>query len=94
MIVPLTGVANEQIVTLRVRNINGDGQQHGDIPFGFLIADANASRIVDKPDQTQIKSQMNQTVTSANFRDDVDANGLIKNADVNQVRAHKGESIP
>jgi hypothetical protein len=94
MIVPLTGVANEQIVTLRVQNINGDGQQHGDVPFGFLIADANASRVVDKPDQTQIKGQLNQAVTSANFRDDVDVNGLIKNADVNQVRAHKGESIP
>jgi hypothetical protein len=94
MIVPLPGVANAQIVTLRVENINGDGQQHGDIPFGFLIADATGNRIVDKPDQTEIRGQLNQTVTSANFRDDVDANGLIKNADLNQVKAHRGESIP
>ena len=39
MRVPLTGAANEQIVTIRVSNVNG-GSGSDDVDFGFLIADA------------------------------------------------------
>lgn len=39
MRVPLTGVANEQIVTIRVSNVK-DGGGSDDVDFGFLIADA------------------------------------------------------
>ena len=49
MRVPLTGVANEQIVTIQVSNVKGGGGSD-DVDFGFLIADANANRTVDKPD--------------------------------------------
>jgi len=38
------------VVTLHVQNINGDGLPHGDVPFGFLTADVNANRVVDRPD--------------------------------------------
>lgn len=93
MTVPLSGVANEQVVTVRVKNINGAGGQT-DVPFGFLIADASANRKVDKPDYNGVRAQQHQPVTSSNFRDDVDANGLINKQDVNQVKAHQGESIP
>src|SRR4030095_13064638 len=54
MTAQLTGVTVAEVVTLRVQNINGDGQQHGDVPFGFLTADVNGNRIVDRPDQQQI----------------------------------------
>ncbi|MBA3832997.1 MAG: hypothetical protein H0X34_14095 [Chthoniobacterales bacterium] len=94
MTVPLTGVANEQIVTLRAQNINGSGQPTGDVAFGFLIADANANRVVGKTDNTQIRGQVGQPVTAANFRDDVDANGAIAKADALLVRTHTGEAIP
>ncbi len=50
MTAQLTGVTSAEVVTLRVQNINGDGQQHGDVPFGFLTADVNGSRKVDKPE--------------------------------------------
>ena len=62
--------------------------------YGFLAADANANRVVDKPDQQQIKGQANQPVTGANFRDDVNADGQIKSADANLVKTNKGHSIP
>ena len=94
MTAALTGVTSAEIVTLRALNINGDGQSHGDVPFGFLAADANANRVVDKPDQQQIKGQANQPVTGANFRDDVNADGQIKSADANLVKTNKGHSIP
>jgi hypothetical protein len=93
MQVPLTGVTTPQIVTVRVSGVNG-GSATTDVPFGFLIADANASRLVDQTDRTVIQGQLNQPVTSANFRDDVNHDGKIKNVDVSQVKAHRGESLP
>ena len=94
MTAAITGVTSAEIVTLRALNINGDGLPHGDVPFGYLAADADASRVVDKPDQQAIRGQINQPVTSANFRDDVNADGQIKNTDTNLVKTNKGHSIP
>ena len=90
----LTGVTVAEVVTLRTQNINGDGLQHGDVPFGFLTGDANASRRVDKPDQTEVKGQVNQPVTSANFRDDLNIDGRIKNNDVQIIKTNKNHTIP
>jgi hypothetical protein len=94
MTAQLTGVTSAEIVTLHTQNINGDGQSHGDVAFGFLAGDADASRLVGKPDQTLIQGQINQPVTSANFREDLNADGRIKNADVNVAKTNKGHSIP
>ena len=94
MTAQLTGVTSAEVVTLHTQNINGDGQPHGDVPFGFLAGDADASRLVGKPDVTLVQGQLNQAVTSANFREDVNADGRIKNVDVGVVKANKGHSIP
>jgi hypothetical protein len=94
MTAQLTGVTTAEIVTLHTQNINGDGQPHGDVAFGFLVADADASRVVGKSDLTLVKSQANQPVTSANFREDLTADGRIRSSDGNLVRANKGHSIP
>ncbi|HEY1583780.1 MAG TPA: sialidase family protein [Chthoniobacterales bacterium] len=93
MLVPLNGVANEQILTIRISGVNG-GSGTADVPFGFLTADADASRVVDRPDKTLIQGQVKMPVTSANFREDVDADGRIGNRDVKQVQTHRGESLP
>jgi hypothetical protein len=61
---------------------------------GFLIADVSASRKVDQANNTAISGQIEQPVTTANFRDDVDANGVIAKADALLVKTHKGQSIP
>jgi len=90
----LTGVTSAENVVLRVQNINGDGLQHGDVTFGFLTADADASRLVDKADQTLVRGQVNQPVTSANFRDDINVDGRIKTNDVALIKTNKGHSIP
>ena len=94
MTAQLTGVTSAEIVTLRVQNINGDGQQHGDVPFGFLTADVNANRVVDKPDQRQIKVNRGQPVTAANFRDDINLNGRVDGPDLQSVQLNRGHSIP
>ena len=94
MTAQLTGVTSAEVVTLRVQNINGDGQQHGDVPFGFLTADVNANRTVDKPDQQQIKTDKGQPVTASNFPDDIDLSGIVDKPDVQSVQTNKGHTIP
>ena len=94
MTAQLTGVTTAEIVTLHTQNINGDGQPHGDVPFGFLTGDADASRLVGKPDKTLVQGQLNQPVTSANFREDLKADGRIGTADLNIVKTNRGHSIP
>src|SRR5215472_4352970 len=94
MTAQLTGVTSAEVVTLRVQNINGDGQLHGDVPFGFLTADVNANRVVDRPDQTQLQTDRGQPVTATNFRDDINLNGVVDRADLQSVQTNRGHSIP
>ncbi len=90
----LTGVTNAEVVTLRVQNINGDGQPHGDIPFGFLTADVIGNRTVDKPDKQKVSADRNQVVTASNFRDDINLSGVVDKPDVQSVETNRGHSIP
>ena len=94
MTAQLTGVTSAEVVTLRVQNINGDGQQHGDVPFGFLTADVNGNRVVDKPDQQQLKADKGQNVTAANFRDDINLSGVVDKPDLQSIQTNRGHSIP
>jgi hypothetical protein len=94
MTAQLTGVTSAEVVTLRVQNINGDGQPHGDVPFGFLTADVNANRIVDRPDQQQLQADRGQPITAANFRDDINLSGIIDRPDLQSVQVNRGHSIP
>jgi len=90
----LKNVTDAEILTLRVSNINGDGQQYGDIPFGFLQGDVNANRVVDKPDANQIRLDKNQTINGSNFRDDIDLSGVVDRKDLHGVTSHLGNSLP
>ena len=94
LVAGLTDVTPAENVVLRVQNINGDGQPHGDVTFGFLTGDANANRTVEKTDQAEVQDEVGQPVTSANFRDDLNADGRIKNNDVRVVKTNKGHTLP
>jgi hypothetical protein len=94
MTAQLTGVTSAEVVTLRVQNINGDGQPHGDVPFGFLTADVNGNRTVDRPDLQQLSADRGQPVTAANFRDDINLSGRVDRPDVQSVQTNRGHSIP
>ena len=93
MRVPLTGVTDVQTVTIRVRNVNG-GNGSNDVPFGFLIGDVNGDRIVSKPDNNQVMTDKGQTVTSSNFRDDINLSGKVDKPDNDAVKANKNHSLP
>ena len=89
----LSGVADVQNVVLHTANINGDGLPHGDVPFGFLAADVNGSRVVDKPDIITVKATIGP-VTAGNFRSDVNVDGTVNKFDGQQLNLHKGNSLP
>src|SRR5256886_16568608 len=93
MTAQLTGVTSAEAVMLRVQNIKSDGQQHGDVPFGFLTADVNGNRIVDRPDQQKIKTDRGQAVTASNFRDDINLSGVVDRPDLQSVQTNRGHSI-
>jgi len=94
MTAQLTGVTNAEVVTLRVQNINGDGQLHGDVPFGFLTGDTNGNRAVNAGDVSQTKARLGQTLDATNFRSDVNANGSINAGDASLVKANSGHGLP
>jgi hypothetical protein len=94
MTAQLTGVTSAEVVTLRVQNINGDGQQHGDVPFGFLTADVNGNRIVDMPGREQLRADKGDPVNASNFRDDIDLSGTVDQPDLQSVKTNRGHSIP
>ncbi|MGI8955695.1 MAG: hypothetical protein ACR2II_02120 [Chthoniobacterales bacterium] len=89
----LSGVADIQIVVLHTQNINDDGMPHDDVPFGFLAADVGGDRTVSAPDKAFIRANEG-TVTGANFRGDVNADGTVDLADGLLVRSKKRNFLP
>lgn len=90
--VPLSGVTDVQVITITVSNVNGSGGSNS-VAFGFLEADVNASRVVDKPDITSVKANQGG-VTGANFRNDINADGTINRLDAKLIKPRKGNSLP
>ena len=93
MQVPLTGVADQQNVTVEISNVDGDGG-FDDVAFGFLIGDVNGDRRVNNTDGNQVKADKRQLVTSSNFRDDINLSGRVDEPDKNAVSANKNHRIP
>jgi hypothetical protein len=97
MIVSLTGIANQQVVTLTATNVtgqNGGSVGAASVNIGFLAGDTNADRSVNSADISQTKSQSGQTVGAANFREDLNVDGSINSADISLVKSRSGTALP
>jgi hypothetical protein len=84
VIVGLTGVNNQQYVTIALTNVSSvDGGTGGSasVRVGFLLGDVNQSRVVTVSDEVLVNGQIAHVVTSANFLKDVNANGNLTVAD-------------
>jgi hypothetical protein len=96
--VPLTTIANAQVINVRINGVNGAGSDDPvvniDIPMGFLIGDTNGNRAVNASDVSQTKSRSGQAVDGTNFRSDVNANGSINAGDAAVVKQKSGTSLP
>jgi plastocyanin len=97
MIVNVTGVTNEQILTVTLSNVTDVFNQvaaNSSVNIGVLVGDANSNRTVNATDVAQTKSQVGQPVSMSNFREDVNANGIVSATDVAQVKSEVGTSLP
>jgi hypothetical protein len=79
-IVNLTRVANVQHITVSLAYVYdsaGNASSNVSATMGVLVGDVNASGIVTSGDTNLCKAQALQPVTSANFRNDINASGSI-----------------
>lgn len=93
--VDLTGVADVQTIIVTLKNVS-DGINTLDIPIkmGVLFGDVNGVNGVSGADVNGCKSQVGVDLTGSNFRNDVDLTGFVSGSDVNQIKAHVGNTLP
>ena len=54
----------------------------------------DADRTVTNPDLTLLRADRKQPVTSANFREDINADGKLNQPDVILIGRDRGDTIP
>jgi hypothetical protein len=84
VVVNLTGVADQQYVTVSLTNVastDGGTGGSGSVRIGFLAGDVNQSRVVTLADLGTVNAQLSQPVTAANFLLDINASGTLTLAD-------------
>jgi hypothetical protein len=101
LIVPLSGVTDQQRVTINATNVtpvSGTPLASVNFQLGFLIGDSNgdsnADRTVNSGDVQQTRNRSGQTTDGSNFRSDVNRDGTVNSGDAIIVRAQSGKSVP
>jgi hypothetical protein len=95
--VNLTGVSNQQYITITLHTVQDSEGNTGDIvgpQMGVLIGDTTANGAVNSSDIAQTQSQSGQPVTVDNFREDVTVNGSINSSDIALVQSKSGTALP
>ena len=96
-IVHLVNVINAQtlVVTLNfVQDSAGHASNAVNAQMGVLIGDVGANGNVGSGDVSQVKGQVGHPVTMANFRNDVNHDGVIDGTDVSIVQKQRGSALP
>jgi uncharacterized repeat protein (TIGR01451 family) len=94
MIVPLTGVANQQYVIVSVSDVNGSTGVTGSVRIGFLLGDVSQNRVVTVSDLAQVNAQIAQVVTTLNYLRDVNASGTLTVADKGIANTQITKALP
>jgi hypothetical protein len=97
VVVPLTGVPNQQYVTVSLTNVNsvdGGAGGIGSARVGFLLGDVNTSRVVTVADLGLVNGQLAQLVTAANFLKDVNVSGTLTLADKATANTNLTRALP
>jgi hypothetical protein len=97
VVVALTGVTNQQYVTVSLGNVtsaDGGTGGSGSVRVGFLLGDANQNRVVSLADLAQVNQQLAQPVTAANYLRDVNASGTLTVADKGITNANLTKGLP
>jgi hypothetical protein len=97
VIVVLTGVNNQQYVTVsltKVASTDGGTGGSGSVRIGFLLGDVNQNRVVTVADLGLVNAQLSQPVTAANYLKDVNATGTLTVADKGITNADLTKALP
>jgi len=98
LIVQLTNVSDVQTGTLAVSNVVDANSVTQTTPvsvsLGFLVGDATANKVINSTDISQVKFVSGQSVTAANFRNDINHDGSLDSTDISLAKANSGHAIP
>jgi len=97
VVVGLTGVNNQQYVTVSLTNVasvDGGTGGSGSARIGFLVGDVNQNRVVTLADLGLVNAQLAQSVTAANYLKDVNASGTLTLADKGITNANLTKALP
>ena len=92
VIVTLTGIADNQRVTVSLNNVNGTGV-NAEASLGFLVGDVNGTGKVNASDISGVKARMG-TATNTNFRFDLNTSGTVTLQDISVVKSRSGLALP
>jgi uncharacterized delta-60 repeat protein len=96
-IVNLTGVSNQQVITVDLTNVNdvgGGSSSSISVSMGVLVGDINGNGSVNASDIIQAKLRSGHVVDDSNFRNDVTVDGSINATDVSLVKSRSGTALP
>jgi hypothetical protein len=97
VVVGLTGVADQQYVTVSLTNVSdalGGTGGSASVRLGFLLGDVNQNRIVAVSDLGLVNAQLAQPVTAVNYLMDVNASGTLTVSDKGITNANLAHSLP
>lgn len=92
-IVNLSGVTNNQTVTVSLNVTDANGTGMVSVPMRVLLGDTNGDGAVNSADATQTRNRSGQTTGATNFRSDVNVDGTVNSGDAAIVRANSGSGI-
>jgi hypothetical protein len=95
-IVNLTGVCNAQYLSVVLGSVADSVGHTGKFAanLGILSGDTTADGFVNSADIGQTKSKSGSTVSTSNFRADLNFDGLINSADIGFVKSQSGQGLP
>jgi hypothetical protein len=97
MIVGLTGVTDQQVLTLAAINVTGTNNAtlaSASVNIGFLWGDATLDRFVNAGDTVVVRDNAGVTLNSTNFQWDVNVDGAVNVGDTTIVRNNSGDYLP
>jgi hypothetical protein len=96
VIVPLTGVADRQYVTIALSGVDTGTGPTGtaSVRIGFLMGDVNQNRVVTVADLGLVNSLLTQPVTGANYLKDINVTGTLTVADKGLTNSNLSQGLP
>ena len=95
VIVNLSGVQTAQTIEVKLTDVSDETSTNDvSVSMGVLVGDTTGDGFVNSGDIDQVKSQLGQSVTNSNFREDLNADGNINSGDVSLAKSKSGMGLP